>query len=426
MWSMGTRNRERRRVKQAARARHQQKAAARADAGSSSRSSASVREMVERLVQGAARRGCGSQMLDRFVEAEPALVAAVIRSQLRDAACVALANGWSVTDVWQVVRRRATQLAASVLLGTLDDAVRVTCPLEEQPLALEELGLLGAAVALDPAGAAAAGGWPAVAGAGIRALGVVGQLYRVEDLRSVRSGTARPATTPQQAALLGKVRALLAKAESTQFDEEADALTAKATELMTRHRIDRAALQADEPAGNRSDVGARRCWLEEPYFVAKSLLLSVVASANRCKSVRSEYGYTTIVGNPEDLDLTELLFTSLLVHATRRIALLGTEGQHQRQAAFRRSFLIGFANRISVRLREVEQATTEAARAEIGDAFLPVLARDTDAVEDAVGRLFGRLKSSTISVGDRRGYVAGIVAADQADLAVRPKLAETG
>ncbi|MBT8224522.1 MAG: DUF2786 domain-containing protein [Dactylosporangium sp.] len=43
------------------------------------------------------------------------------------------------------------------------------------------------------------------------------------------------ATDPRQ---LDRVRALLAKAESTSFPEEAEAYTAKAQELMARHRID--------------------------------------------------------------------------------------------------------------------------------------------------------------------------------------------
>ena len=52
--------------------------------------------------------------------------------------------------------------------------------------------------------------------------------------------------------VLDKVRALLAKAESTTFDAEAEAFTAKAQELMARHRIDRAVFEA------RSTVSARR------------------------------------------------------------------------------------------------------------------------------------------------------------------------
>ncbi|WP_017570470.1 DUF2786 domain-containing protein, partial [Nocardiopsis halotolerans] len=45
---------------------------------------------------------------------------------------------------------------------------------------------------------------------------------------------------------LARVRALLAKAESTEFPSEAEALSARAQELMARHSIDRALL-AEEP-----------------------------------------------------------------------------------------------------------------------------------------------------------------------------------
>jgi hypothetical protein len=53
--------------------------------------------------------------------------------------------------------------------------------------------------------------------------------------------------------MLDRVRALLAKAESTEFPKEAEALSARAQELMARHRIDRALLAAlaarDEAVG---------------------------------------------------------------------------------------------------------------------------------------------------------------------------------
>ena len=49
-------------------------------------------------------------------------------------------------------------------------------------------------------------------------------------------------------AVLARIRQLLAKAESTTFEAEALAFTAKAQELMTRHAID-AALVHDTAAG---------------------------------------------------------------------------------------------------------------------------------------------------------------------------------
>ncbi|HEY0696309.1 MAG TPA: DUF2786 domain-containing protein, partial [Micromonospora sp.] len=73
-------------------------------------------------------------------------------------------------------------------------------------------------------------------------------------------GAARSAAVTQPADLdqrmLGRVRALLAKAESTDFPEEADAFTAKAQELMARHRIDHALLVAR--TGEREQPVTRR------------------------------------------------------------------------------------------------------------------------------------------------------------------------
>jgi len=63
-------------------------------------------------------------------------------------------------------------------------------------------------------------------------------------------------------AVLAKVRALLAKAESTTFTHEADALTAKAQELIARHSIDEA--MARSSAGKRVAPGARRFAVDDP------------------------------------------------------------------------------------------------------------------------------------------------------------------
>jgi len=74
--------------------------------------------------------------------------------------------------------------------------------------------------------------------------------------------------------VLQKVRGLLAKAESTEFEAEAAALTAKAQELMTRHAIDRAALHVGQAVGRPSII---RVAIEAPYVDPKSLLLQLVA-----------------------------------------------------------------------------------------------------------------------------------------------------
>jgi hypothetical protein len=125
-----------------------------------------------------------------------------------------------------------------------------------------------------------------------------------------------------------RIRGLLTKAESSAFAEEADAFMAKAQKLMTRYCIDRTMVEAGDDAkgDSASHVEARRVWLEDPYLEAKAFLLANVASANRCRSIVDPvFGFSTLVGHPRDLDATDLLFTSLLVQAMRRIAALGSD-----------------------------------------------------------------------------------------------------
>ena len=73
-------------------------------------------------------------------------------------------------------------------------------------------------------------------------------------------GTARAAASSAigdaDTRILGKIRALLAKAESTEFPEEAEALSARAQELMAKHSIDHALLAAQ--SGNRDKPAGRR------------------------------------------------------------------------------------------------------------------------------------------------------------------------
>ncbi len=120
------------------------------------------------------------------------------------------------------------------------------------------------------------------------------------------SGESRP---------LERIRALLAKAESTEFDEEAEALTAKAQELMTRHSIDAALLAAHvEGRRARERPVARRIGVDDPYAQAKAFLLAQIAEAATCRVVWSKsFGFATVFGFEGELTSVELLYTSLLL-----------------------------------------------------------------------------------------------------------------
>ncbi len=122
--------------------------------------------------------------------------------------------------------------------------------------------------------------------------------------------------------VLARVRALLAKAESTEFPDEAEALSAKAQELMSRYSLQQAVLDHDH--GRTPTATGRRLWMDAPYAGAKVLLVQAVATANRCRTVwRENPGFVTVVGPDTELDIVELLSTSLLVQANRAMLAAG-------------------------------------------------------------------------------------------------------
>ncbi|MDL4770593.1 DUF2786 domain-containing protein [Actinomadura xylanilytica] len=220
--------------------------------------------------------------------------------------------------------------------------------------------------------------------------------------------------------MLGKVRALLAKAESTEFPEEAEALSARAQELMARHSIGHALLAAE--SGHAGEPAGRRIAVDNPYDAPKAVLLTVVAEANRCRAVwHRELGFSTVLGFPADLTAVEMLFTSLLVQATAAMVHAGPRRDSRgrsRTRSFRHAFLNAYAARIGERLRGAAgEAASRAAAGAGGKDLLPVLAARDRAVEQAVDSLFPNLaKSQAGSVSNYEGWVAGRVAADLASL----------
>ena len=217
--------------------------------------------------------------------------------------------------------------------------------------------------------------------------------------------------------VLERVRALLAKAESTTFVEEAEAFTAKAQELMARHAVDRAMLDGVDRGGGPT---GRRIGVDDPYAQAKSLLLAVVADANRCRSVWSkDLGFSTVFGHESDLDGVDLLYTSLLVQATAAMAAEGRRTDRSgrsRTRSFRSSFLVAYAQRIGQRLKESTDAAEAAGAEEHGAGLLPVLAARSQAVDEAVDTTFPEKGKYSVSASNGAGWAAGTAAAELARL----------
>lgn len=229
---------------------------------------------------------------------------------------------------------------------------------------------------------------------------------------------SRRAPGPAASRTLTRIRALLAKAEATGYPEEAEALTAKAQELMARHSVDEALLAAGAPA---PDVpGACRIGVEPPYEQAKAVLLDAVATANHCRAVWNEpLGFSTVVGFEADLEAVELLHTSLLVqatHAMTRAEAAQRAGGRKRTKTFRQSFLAAYAHRVGDRL-------AAAAETQVTQDLLPVLATRETAVTGRLERMFPETTTTRLrGVSDAEGWTEGARAADRAEVRARPRL----
>ncbi|MFG2789891.1 DUF2786 domain-containing protein [Streptomyces sp. NPDC048419] len=246
-------------------------------------------------------------------------------------------------------------------------------------------------------------------------------LLRLPSLESLDEPTHRPGPASgrgTESRMLTRIRALLAKAEATGFPEEAEALSAKAQELMARHSIDEALLAARAPSP--SAPGACRIGVEAPYEQAKAVLLDAVATANHCRAVWNEpLGFSTVVGFEADLEAVELLHTSLLVQATAAMTKAEAAqraGGRKRTKTFRQSFLAAYAHRIGTRL-------AAAAETQVTDDPLPVLASREVAVTDRTDDLFPQTTTSRLrGVSDAAGWTEGAQAADRAQVGTRPRL----
>ncbi|NUP37676.1 MAG: DUF2786 domain-containing protein [Streptomyces sp.] len=245
-------------------------------------------------------------------------------------------------------------------------------------------------------------------------------LLRLPALEPLDEPGRRPDSAPgagptSESRMLTRIRALLAKAEATGFPDEAEALSAKAQELMARHSIDEALLAARAPSPDAP--GACRIGVEAPYEQAKAVLLDAVATANHCRAVWNEpLGFSTVVGFEADLEAVELLYTSLLVQASTAMTKAETAqraGGRKRTKTFRQSFLAAYAHRIGTRL-------ATAAETQLTDDLLPVLASREVAVTAHTDHMFPETTTTRLrGVNDEAGWTAGAHAADRAQVAPR-------
>ncbi|MGH9279322.1 MAG: DUF2786 domain-containing protein [Acidimicrobiales bacterium] len=321
-------------------------------------------------------------------------------------------RGWQPADVARALRRRlSAQHTAPLMDAVVNNAERRPEMQTDDRWASQ----------VDALRTEAHTPWPSIAFAIVTLSGLI-DLPPLPRLAAGRRAGRGPSP------MLEKVRALLAKAESTTFPEEADALTAKAHELTARYSIDQAMLQA-ETSSAPSEVVGWRIGIEDPYAHPKALLLSRVARPSGCRAVwDKDLAFSTVFGSRTDLEVVEVLFTSLLVQATEAMMRAGSVADNDgrsRTRSFRQSFLVAYAKRIGERLADTTAAVVAESTERHGRNLLPVLARRDEAVDDAIHAAFPHATPHRASVSNRDGWLAGRAAAEMASLSVGQELSAT-
>lgn len=341
-------------------------------------------------------------------------------------------HGWSPTDLHEIARRRMDATAVRYLDEAIVLESRRYSVATLHPRWREQLADISKAVG-PSASSPQMWRWAAAHSTDestaltvvLQVLHVVGRIPTIEALLPLPgSHSGQPAVAAEvDEKMLARVRALLAKAEATDYPDEAEALSAKAQALMVRHSLREAV--ADHDRGRVSVGAARRIWIDHPYVAAKVALVQAVAQANRCRTAWiRDLGCVVTVGDETDLDLVDLLATSLLVQASRAMMVAGRRHEvrgQSRTKSFRLSFLVAYAARIGERLSFTNASVTNELRRD--DRLLPVLAARNRAADEAFTRLFPKTVASPLVAYDAAGLGAGRSAADMATLEVRESLA---
>jgi hypothetical protein len=246
-----------------------------------------------------------------------------------------------------------------------------------------------------------------------------------------------------------KINKLLAKAEST-TPEEAEALFAKAQELMTKYAIDQAMM--DSVRGVTVDEIGKHVFLYGGYYAADhGNLAYAVTRNNDLRAVYQRSGEwtgtrevngkkykmwyeLTAIGFKSDLDRAVLLDTSLQLQMARALAAWWKEEDRSwmsktQNVRARQSFMAGFADGVARKLQEATAAgrraaeKSEAERSHTTDdaakeSVALVLRSRKDRVDDWMDQHYGKLRAGRSSYrkqdGSARG--AGHAAGSRADV----------
>src|SRR6476661_8011897 len=148
--------------------------------------------------------------------------------------------------------------------------------------------------------------------------------------------------------MINRIQALLAKAESTDSEHEAESLRSKAFELAAKYGMENALETTPE---NPDKIEMREFVIKGQYLLRRAMLLNVIVKAIRMGGSKGQellfvYGYS------RDLDMVDMLWKSLdlqLASAVKNAYVpYGMNGR-----TFRTSFITAFAATVGERLNAI-------------------------------------------------------------------------
>lgn len=223
-----------------------------------------------------------------------------------------------------------------------------------------------------------------------------------------------------------KIRALLAKASNTPYEEEAALFYEKAQQLMEKYAIDEEALWAGVHGASEKPI-VETMTFKGDGASDKFSLITALALANRCQAWKEYSGdrsyVVKIAGYPSDIAFIQLMFTSLSLQMTTAMVFAMIEAGDVSRG-WKINFMEGYTSRIAARLREAQRAR-QSANDSVGTGL--VLAREKkvhDYLTKDLGMRFRNLSGPSRN-RNPDAYNAGKNAANNADLNINPKLRKT-
>ncbi|MBB5081290.1 DUF2786 domain-containing protein [Nonomuraea endophytica] len=218
--------------------------------------------------------------------------------------------------------------------------------------------------------------------------------------------------------MLKRIQGLLAKAQATNFEAEADTYMAAALKLMAKYGVEMAHL-AD--SGQVADeVTTFEVLIGTSYGVDRRALLVNIARAKRCRPVYRQMpnGYlVTIVGHASDLEQVKLLNASLQLQMGKG-ARTARDSSGKSSTGFRKGWMLGFYTRVYERMMDAERAATSEPRpadtaSATGRSTELVLASREQAVQASFEKRYPKLgKAPKRTLTNASGYSAGRAAGD--------------